>query len=113
MRSVAIVLALVLFPGMAEAVEDVAHLVAEGHTLHASAIADDGNDAAEHTDSEHGCSALFHMCGCHTPLSSMTSARLVVDRDAVIEDVPSAVFADDWRWPHDGVLGDAFRPPIG
>jgi hypothetical protein len=112
MRVLAGVLVLVLFPGVAEAADDLAHVVAEGHSLHATASAGNAKDAAQHTDREHGCTALFHVCGCHASASLVASAPLVIDRESTIAETPTCVFETKARGAADGVLGEAFRPPI-
>lgn len=66
------VLLLGLVPGLPGALEDAAHLLAEGHTLH-----DDHHDvdaSADHTedhDGESGCEDCGHegLCHCHGGVS--------------------------------------------
>jgi hypothetical protein len=164
MRVLATLLAVVMFPGVAEATEDLAHWVAEGHTVHSADVhstdvhrhdahdggvhdadhhhdadrhgashdghdehrehrehhehhehhepSDVGHDDARHENDEHGCSPLFHLCGGHFLTASVTSTLLALERgDASHHDVLSPPVAKDER-PHDGVHGEAFRPPI-
>jgi hypothetical protein len=59
-----------LTPGLAEVTENVGHLLATGHTAHAT---DRGADHAPDGD-EHGCSGAFHFCSCHQSLSSDLAA---------------------------------------
>lgn len=61
----ALILALALMPGTAEILESAVHLVTEGHLAHA---APDG-DHHEPAGPEHGCTPVFHFCGCHASLS--------------------------------------------
>lgn len=117
MRAVALVLAFALTPGVAEAVEDFSHWIAEGHTLHVPAVAQAehaGHDEheREHGDGEHGCSTLFHLCGCHSPTPSMITLRLSVARGGDIEHVLTRAPAEAERRPLDGVSRESFRPPI-
>lgn len=49
---------LLALPGVSEAVEDTAHWLGEGHTVH------DGEDGCETECGEHGCSGLQHLCRC-------------------------------------------------
>lgn len=58
-------LALAMTPGAFELVENTAHLVSEGHLAHAAA---DG-DRHEPAGPEHGCTPIFHFCGCHASLA--------------------------------------------
>lgn len=117
MRVLALILAVTLCPGVAEAAEDFAHYVAEGHTLHEPAVAEashEGHDdhEKEHGDDEHGCTALFHLCGCHSPTPSQVTVRLEVHRSADLHATVAGVLAFLDRRPRDGVRGETFRPPI-
>lgn len=124
MRALAAILVLALWPGVAEAVQDMSHWVAEGHTLHASVSAPnrdpahdpahDGHDEHEerHGDDEHGCSVLFHLCGCHSPTPSVTSTTLVLAAVEQVHDDLVAIVPEAARRPTDGVRAKAFRPPI-
>jgi len=61
LRRIAAVLALfVVFPGAGEAVENVVHLVAHGHTAHAGGT----SDRHQTPGREHGCTGAFHVCHC-------------------------------------------------
>ena len=118
MRAVALLLAVILSPGVAEVTEDFAHWVSQGHTVHASAEQHAEHAATEppggdnHATDEHGCSALFHLCGCHSPAPSMVSARIALDwADASLVEPTSAFPYSTLRAP-DGVNGESFRPPI-
>lgn len=64
-RICAFFLALALMPGVFEAIENTFHLVTVGHLAHV------GSGEHEHspTDPEHGCTPIFHSCGCHTALA--------------------------------------------
>ena len=59
-----------LVPGVFEIMENSAHLVTEGHLAHMTSSED------EHPpiDTEHGCTPLFHLCGCHAGLSFLAPA---------------------------------------
>lgn len=65
----ALVLALAMVPGAFEVMENAAHLVSEGHLAHAAA----NGDQHEPTDPEHGCTSVFHFCGCHASLAFLGS----------------------------------------
>lgn len=58
-------LVLAMTPGSGEIMENVAHLLAQGHLAHVEA---DG-DRHEPTGPEHGCTPVFHFCGCHASLA--------------------------------------------
>ena len=116
-RVVALLLAVVLSPGVAEAAEDAAHWIAEGHTLHVSAgeHAASGEEAKHddgHATDEHGCSALFHLCGCHSPAPSMVTARVALDRRDVAAAQSTSTCWKNGAAPPDGVRDESFRPPI-
>ena len=64
-RICALILALAMMPGLVEVMENATHLVAEGHLAHS--VAQD--DQHEPTGPEHGCTAVFHLCGCHSSLA--------------------------------------------
>lgn len=64
-RLLALFLALTMVPGVSEVVESAVHLVTEGHLAH---TAPDG-DHHEPTGPEHGCTPIFHFCGCHANLA--------------------------------------------
>lgn len=117
MRVLALILAFTVFPGVAEAADDLAHYVVEGHTLHEAAVveaAHDGHEGHEkdHGDDEHGCSVLFHLCGCHSPTPSQVTVRLDVQKTSDHQATVPGVLAFLERRPRDGVRNEAFRPPI-
>ncbi len=62
-------LALAMTPGSAEIMENAAHLLAEGHLAH---VAADG-DQHEPAGPEHGCTPVFHFCGCHASLAFLAT----------------------------------------
>ncbi len=72
------VLAWTLVPGLNEFAENVWHLAASGHTAHAI---DAGEDHEPEGD-EHGCSATFHLCGCHQSSPIDLVPRHVAQRPA-------------------------------
>lgn len=116
-RSLALVLAVALFPGVAEAAEDMAHYIFEGHTLHAPAVAEashDGHDEHEQgqRDDEHGCSTLFHVCVCHSPAPSVITTWLNFERAREVQNDLLRVVAPETRRAADGVASESFRPPI-
>lgn len=51
----------VTLPGISEAVDDTAHWLNEGHTVHDGSTTDRGCDD---DCGEHGCSGLQHFCRC-------------------------------------------------
>lgn len=111
---------LALSPGVAEAAADASHWVVEGHTLHAKATEHEAHEEhaghaeheKQHGDDEHGCTALFHLCGCHSPTPSVTSTPVLVSREAQLQDERATLAPEETRRPGDGVCGETFRPPI-
>lgn len=113
MRALALIVAMAVFPGVAEAAEDAAHLFAEGHTLHEQPVAHEHEGGEQHKDGEHGCSVLFHLCGCHSPTPLMIVTRLSVARsDDMLAATPGRIAAQKTKRPPDRVHGETFRPPI-
>jgi hypothetical protein len=117
MRALAFVLAFALAPGAAEAVEDLAHYLSEGHMLHAPTVenaahADHDEHEQGHDDDEHGCSTLFHVCACHSPAPSMVTMWLTFERTRETQDDLLRVLAGESRRAIDGVSSESFRPPI-
>lgn len=94
-----LVLCVTLTPGWMELVENVEHLVHDGHLAHQGAHDDDQHVAAHDAlEAEHGCTPVSHICGCHasipallpadgTPLAPRRSAALA-KRPAGIDDRP-------------------------
>lgn len=72
-------LLLALAPGFGEVVENVLHLLTEGHAAHARSHDDD--HAAK--GPEHGCTGTFHMCSCHSSSTGLRPA--VAPRAQVLE----------------------------
>lgn len=61
----ALLLALAMMPGAFEIMENASHLATEGHLAHSAAEEDDHDSPSP----EHGCTAIFHFCGCHANLA--------------------------------------------
>jgi hypothetical protein len=69
-RRIAAVLALfVVFPGAGEALENVVHVVAQGHVAHAGGT----SDRHQPPGREHGCTGAFHLCHCCPSASAVLS----------------------------------------
>jgi len=65
-----------MIPGLAEATENLWHVVRTGHTAH---WVDAGSDHVPDGD-EHGCSGVFHLCSCHqSPPTTLTGANVGCD----------------------------------
>ncbi len=65
----ALVLALAMMPGSVELLENASHLLAEGHLAHVAADGDRHDPAGP----EHGCTPIFHSCGCHAGLACVAT----------------------------------------
>jgi hypothetical protein len=103
--TLALLLVLALFPGLAEAMENAVHLVSAGHLAHA-APAGDEHDAP---GAEHGCSTTMHLCHCCTSLSVLAEHAVVLlpdelDRGNVAERPARAIHA---------ATADLDHPPRG
>lgn len=65
LRLLAAFLALLSLPGWAEVLENVEHLLHDGHLAHSAehvAMAPDDHDLGSHQEA--GCTAIAHHCGC-------------------------------------------------
>ena len=93
----ALLLALAMMPGAAEIVESAVHLVTEGHLAHA---APDG-DHHEPTGPEHGCTPVFHFCGCHTSMSFLSPqiTPAVTLSASLAAEAPKPVAPPSGYWP--------------
>jgi hypothetical protein len=63
-RAVALALLFALAPFASELVEWGAHYLQHGDYVHAN-----GHDPGP-ADEEHGCTTLFHLCGCHATFAT-------------------------------------------
>ena len=101
---IAIVLLCALTPGSIAAAEDLSHVAMFGHTMHS----DSGVPGHGAIDPEHGCTATFHLCSCHTALSAVAVAarhELPLDLDSAnLWIVRCLNLTDDCR-------SEVFRPP--
>lgn len=110
-RILALTLVFSLVPGAAEAVENVTHLVREGHLAHdadASSRDDEHHDGEE---GEHGCNSVFHVCSCHVSASFIVNERgaMVLKKAPVLSGTPWYAYEDARA---DGFSHALLRPPI-
>lgn len=95
-----------LTPSASELVETVAHVALHGDYVHA----DDGRHPSSPAGDEHGCSPLFHTCGCHSnALGATTVAQALKTaapppRDATVDAPATSHEREPEPPPH--------RPPI-
>ena len=61
-RCLALSMALLMFPGTVEVVQDAVHLAVEGHSAHDDSVDHHADDPSD----EHGCSGPYHACTCCT-----------------------------------------------
>lgn len=66
-RLTALLLCVSMMPGGVELIENIEHLIHDGHLAHMVAH-DEHEDVASHEalEAEHGCTPVSHTCGCHT-----------------------------------------------
>lgn len=94
-----------LLPSM-EVVELVVHWAEHGDLAHGD---DDGHERSALGMDEHGCTATFHLCGCHTASviapagGAELQGRELVDRDESFCSVERAGL---------GAMAPPIRPPI-
>lgn len=111
-RICALVVAFALVPGAAEAAENAAHFVREGHLAHDDASASPAT-GDEHPDKgDHCCNAGIHLCACHPAISVVLNETVLVapPAPAVLKMAPGWRLDDDKR--PEGVRVGLFRPPI-
>ncbi|MFT5585932.1 MAG: hypothetical protein ACI9VR_003527 [Cognaticolwellia sp.] len=74
-----LVLVVSMTPGWGELLENLEHLVHDGHLAHFSEhVEADGAHAEEHAaEDEHGCTALSHSCACHVSVPGILAADQV------------------------------------
>lgn len=107
LRPVALVLALLTAPGVAEAAENLVHVVTDGTLAHSA-----HDDEHEHDDGEHGCTATFHACGCcavGVPCVLPAPAAQALANEIAV-DAPRTSTTPDLH-PHE-VVDFLLRPPI-
>lgn len=66
-----------LVPGMAELVENLEHVLHDGHLRHGAAHVDDGEQCESDTE-EHGCTPFEHHCKCCASIAGIPQGREVV-----------------------------------
>lgn len=101
------VLVLSVSPGMPELLENVEHLVHDGHLAHSSRHNEDESVAHAAIEAEHGCTPMSHNCGCHISV-------LIVLVDEVHDDTPrGALLASAFNPTRtSGPLTQANAPPV-
>jgi hypothetical protein len=88
-------------PGAQEAIEDVVHLIADGHTAH-----DSGHEGEQ---PEHCCTGLFHFCACHA--QSVATPLMAALRVAAVPASERLAPPDDAGKRLTGFHTLPFRPP--
>jgi hypothetical protein len=73
-------------PTAPEVTETAVHLLSHGDSQQSHGGGSDGGHDESGTD-EHGCTPLFHLCGCHAPAPTATSGRVALH--ASLADVTS------------------------
>lgn len=101
-RVLAILLALSIFPATMEMIEAIVHLAEHGEVGH------DEHTAALGAD-EHGCTATFHLCGCHTANSVNTP---LPESPTVVGSVAYMTCRDPVDVVGLGATAPPIRPPI-
>ena len=103
-----LVLCIVLMPGWLEVIENVEHLLHDGHLAHIVGH-DDDEDVASHDalEAEHGCTPVSHTCSCHSSIPVILQDN-TLDFGAVV----SAVLRDRSLGLDDHPGHRANAPPI-
>ncbi len=83
---VTILLVISLLPGWLEVIENVEHLVHDGHLAHQ--VDHSGDEAAVGhgaLETEHGCTLISHNCGCHSSVPVvLPTSRPMFEAHAVV-----------------------------
>ena len=103
-RALSLLLVLQMTPSVWEAVENVVHLVVEGHAAHEIADSDHRPEGTEH-----GCSGPYHVCFCHQTTSFLPS--VAVPFMATADDPLRAEFRPATEVFSAGFRDRLFRPP--
>ena len=109
-RLVAILLAVGLTPGAAEAVENSVHLLREGHLAHVAEHK--GHAENEPAGDEHGCNSVFHACACHVSASFTVQVNSTEQSVPRAVSLPAAALSEMTLGASDGKLDSLLRPPI-
>ncbi|MGB5522897.1 MAG: hypothetical protein WBM96_10035 [Polyangiales bacterium] len=102
---IAVLLAYAVTPGAGEMTENLAHLVLDGHAVHAPHAAEEGP-----SKDAHGCSGPFQTCPCHG-----TTAFVADSAPVEVSAIELEIEAPQWfvaNLQADGVMTGVFRPPI-
>lgn len=108
-------LALTLLPGWPEVIENVEHLVHDGHLAHSDAHDDAADEQAAHhahgdTD-EHGCTPMAHRCPCHVSLAALVPPGALPSAGQWL-DLPVGTVPSAEGGPLTRAIPPPTRPPI-
>lgn len=100
-------LVLSLTPGSMELLENLEHLIHDGHLAHVVSH-DEDEDVAAHDalDAEHGCTPMTHTCGCHTSVPVLLSYEMDLDMVIAVVTMREGQFG-----LQDHILRPANAPP--
>ena len=109
-RLLVALLALSILPGWTELLENLEHLLHDGHLAHSvqhdDVAVDEGHEGAD----EHGCTPMAHQCGCHASMQAVLTAG---DDDQTrrhsVEEARG--FTTEWS-PLTRAIPPPTRPPI-
>lgn len=74
-----LVLIVSLMPGLGEILENVEHLLHDGHLAHATSHERDEHTAGHDTlIAEHGCTPVSHICPCHISVPAILPRELML-----------------------------------
>ena len=108
-RILALLLVLVLWPSAAETVELVVHVARFGDAAHGAGDRHAPPDDNAGDCNEHGCTPMFHVCGCHgTPMNTAGVAVVVPRPTASHRAISAAPLALAGR----PAAAPQLRPPI-
>jgi len=73
-----ILLAVSLFPGLGELVENLEHLFHDGHLPHSETHETDKHteNHDQESETEHGCTPMSHQCSCHVSVPAVLAHNI-------------------------------------
>lgn len=94
-----------LTPGVAEFLENVEHILHDGHLAHSTHSDDEVHTAS--VDAEHGCTPMSHSCGCHSSMPAVLSESPTVQPQRLAAELESRSPGDVAR-----LVSRANAPPV-
>jgi len=105
------VCAVLLLPGWVELLENLEHLVHDGHLPHGELHEAEGAGEDHAVESaEHGCTPVSHHCGCHVSIPAILAADAALPHRVLVFSRTTPPTTDDR--PASRANAPPTRPPI-